>query len=38
MKYYQEPVLNVLGQLPMLNSLESTFVMEEIKNDFVVAI
>lgn len=38
MKYYQEFVLNVLGQLPMLGSLESTFVMEEIKNDFGVAI
>lgn len=38
MKYYQEFVLNVLGQLHMLNSLESTFVMEEIKNDFGVAI
>ena len=37
-KYYQEFVLNVLGQLPMLGSLESTFVMEEIKNDFGVAI
>ena len=38
MKYYQEFVLNVLGQLPMLGALESTFVMEEIKNDFGVAI
>lgn len=38
MKYYQEFVLNVLGQLSMLSSLESTFVMEEIKNDFGVAI
>ena len=38
MKYYQEFVLNVLGQVPMLGSLESTFVMEEIKNDFGVAI
>lgn len=38
MKYYQEFVLNVLGQLSMLGSLESTFVMEEIKNDFGVAI
>ena len=38
MKYYQEFVLNVLGQLPMLGSLESTFVMEEVKNDFGVAI
>lgn len=38
MKYYQEFVLNVLGQLPMLGSLESTFVMEEIKHLFGVAI
>ena len=38
MKCYQEFVLNVLGQLPMLSSIESTFVMEEIKNDFGVAI
>lgn len=38
MKYYQEFVLNVLGQLSMLGFLESTFVMEEIKNDFGVAI
>ena len=38
MKYYQEFVLNVLGQLPMLGSLESTFVMEEVKNDFGVVI
>lgn len=38
MKYYQELVLNVLGQLPMLNSLESVFVMEEIKNDFGISI
>ena len=38
MKYYQQLVLDVLGQLPMLSSQESTFVMEEIKNDFGVAI
>ena len=38
MKYYQQLVLDVLGQLPMLISLESTFVMEVIKNDFGVAI
>ncbi len=38
MKYYQEFILNVLGQIPMLGSLESTFVMEEVKNDFGVAI
>ncbi|MBR4571987.1 MAG: Lrp/AsnC family transcriptional regulator [Prevotella sp.] len=38
MKYYQEFILNVLGQLPMLGSLESTFVMEEVKNDFGVAV
>ena len=38
MKYYQEFVLNVLGQLPMLGSLESTFVMEEIKMLYGVVI
>jgi Lrp/AsnC family transcriptional regulator, leucine-responsive regulatory protein len=38
MKYYQEFVLNVLGQLPMLGSLESTFVMEEVKLLFGVTI
>lgn len=38
MKYYQEFVLNVLGQLPMLGSLESTFVMEEIKHLYGVVI
>ncbi|MBO4662439.1 MAG: Lrp/AsnC family transcriptional regulator [Bacteroidaceae bacterium] len=38
MKYYQQFILNVLGSLPMLGSLESTFVMEEIKHRFGVAI
>ncbi len=38
MKYYQEFILNTLGQLPMLGSLESTFVMEEVKNAFGVVI
>lgn len=38
MKYYQEFVLNVLGQLSMLGSIESTFVMEEVKNAFGVVI
>lgn len=38
MRSYQEFVLNVLGELPMLGSLTSTFVMEEIKNEFGVSI
>ena len=38
MKYYQEFVLNVLGELPMLGSLTSTFVMEEVKNQFGVSL
>ena len=38
MKYYQEFILNVLGKLPMLGSLESTFVMEEIKHQYGVVI
>lgn len=34
MKYYQEFVLNILGNIDHLDSLESTFVMDEIKHDF----
>lgn len=33
MKHYQELILNVLGTIDHLSSLESTFVMDEIKND-----
>lgn len=38
MRRYQEFVLNVLGELPMLGSITSTFVMEEIKNEFGVTV
>ncbi len=38
MKYYQEFILNILGELPMLGSLTSTFVMEEVKNQFGVSL
>lgn len=38
MKYYQEFILNILGELPMLGSLTSTFVMEEVKNQFGVTL
>ena len=34
MKYYQVFVLNILGNIDHLGSLESTFVMDEIKHDF----
>lgn len=34
MKYYQEFVLNILGNIDHLGSLESTFVMDKIKHDF----
>ena len=34
MKYYQEFVLNILGNIDHLGCLESTFVMDEIKHDF----
>lgn len=34
MKYYQEFVLNVLGTIENLNTLESTFVMDEIKHTY----
>ena len=33
MKYYQEFILNVLGTIDSLGSLESTFVMDEVKHD-----
>ncbi len=38
MKYYQEFVLNVLGTIPHLGSLESTFVMDEIKHEYGIQI
>ncbi len=38
MKYYQQFLLNVLGTLPMLGTLESTFVMEEVKHNYGVTI
>lgn len=38
MKYYQEFVLNVLGRLPELGSLTSSFVMAEIKHEYGVSI
>lgn len=38
MKYYQEFVLNVLGTIPHLGSLESTFVMDEIKHEYGISL
>ncbi|MDD4535140.1 MAG: Lrp/AsnC family transcriptional regulator [Prevotella sp.] len=38
MKYYQEFVLDVLGSIPNLGTIESTFVMEEVKHKFGVSI
>lgn len=38
MKYYQEFVLNILGTIENLGSLESTFVMDEIKHDYGIHI
>lgn len=38
MKYYQEFVLNVLGTIEHLGSLESTFVMDEIKHEYGVSL
>lgn len=34
MKYYQEFILNVLGTIESLGSLESTFVMDEVKHQY----
>ena len=38
LKYYQEFILNVLGTIDSLGSLESTFVMDEVKHDYGIHI
>ena len=38
MKYYQEFVLNVLGTIEHLGSLESSFVMDELKHEYGVTL
>lgn len=38
MKYYQEFILNVLGTVESLGSLESVFVMDEVKHDYGIHI
>ena len=38
MKYYQEFILNVLGTIDSLGSLESTFVMDEVNHDYGIHI
>lgn len=38
MKYYQQFLLNVIGRHENVASLESTFVMEEIKHEYSVTI
>lgn len=38
MKYYQEFILNVLGTIDSLGSLESTFVMDEVKHNYGIHI
>lgn len=34
MKYYQEFIINVLGTIDSLGSLESMFVIDEVKHDY----
>lgn len=38
MKYYQAFVLNVLGTIEHLGSLESSFVMDELKHEYGVVL
>ena len=38
MKYYQGFILNVLGRIDTLASLESVFVMDVIKHDYGIHI
>lgn len=38
MRYYQQFLLNVIGRHDNVASIESTFVMEEIKHEFSVSV
>ena len=38
MKYYQQFLLNVLGTIEHLDSLESTFVMDELKQHYGISL
>lgn len=38
MRYYQQFLLNVIGRHENIATLESTFVMEEIKHDYSVSV
>lgn len=38
MRYYQQFLLNVLGRHENISSLESTFVMEEVKHEYGVSV
>lgn len=38
MKYYQQFILNVLGKIESLGSLESVFVMDEIKHEYSIPV
>lgn len=38
MKYYQQFLLNVIGRYDNIGSIESTFVMEEIKHEYSVSV
>ena len=38
MKYYQEFLLNVLGTIESLGSMESTFVMDEVKQGYGIQV
>lgn len=38
MRYYQQFLLNVIGKHENIATLESTFVMEEIKHDYSVSV
>lgn len=38
MKYYQEFLINVLGTIDSLGSVQSSFVMHEVKHDYGIAL
>jgi Lrp/AsnC family leucine-responsive transcriptional regulator len=38
MKYYQGFILNVLGKIDSLGSIESMFVMDEVKHEYGIPV
>ena len=38
MRYYREFIINVIGAMPNIGSIESIFVMEEVKHTYSISL